>query len=122
LSGADCPIAVLAFAAVCLGGIESTFCAADEVLQQAVGRWPCPGGVEGFESAGGRHVCCSVSNSQRAACGHPGEVLVEEVAFGIFFEGDGGESGRVFPPVFVLRDVGDHGDGGRRFTDELVRK
>ena len=49
-------------------------------------------------------------------------MLVEEVTFGIFTEGERFERGGVFPPVVVLRDVRDHGDGGCRFADELVRE
>ena len=65
---------------------------------------------------------CDVSNLQRATRGHPGEVLVEEVAFGVLIQGHGGEESRIFSPVFVLRDVRDHVNGGCSFIDELVGK
>ena len=66
------------------------------------------------------HRRCEISHLQRATRGHPGEVLVEEVAFGVLIQGHGGEGSRVFSPVFVLRDVRDHGDGGCRLVNELV--
>jgi hypothetical protein len=47
-------------------------------------------------------------------------MLVKEVALGIFFDGDCGETGRIFSPVSVLRDVRNHGDCGRSLIDELV--
>jgi len=65
---------------------------------------------------------CEIFNLQRAACSHPGEVLVEEVAFRILLEGNSGEGGRVFSPIFVLCNVRDDRDGGCSFINELVRE
>jgi hypothetical protein len=70
----------------------------------------------------GHNFSCEIAHLQRASCSHPSEVLVEKVTFGVFTEGERFERGGVFSPVVVLRDVRDHGDGGCRLADELVRE